>query len=150
MGSIPITRSNPLSARAALSRVYLNEKTGREFSAVGGVTYNFENDDTHYRNGIDSHIDWGASQFLNEQVHVGLVGYFYYQLTGDSGSGATLGDFKSRVSAIGPQIGLDTSSRLAPKRGTRTSRVIGNSRRRIVPMAGISGLSLAWPLGNAK
>ena len=36
---------------------------------------------------------------------MGLVGYFYHQLTGDSGSGATLGDFKSRVSAIGPQIG---------------------------------------------
>ena len=28
-----------------------------------------------------------------EHWHVGLVGYFYYQLTGDSGSGAVLGDF---------------------------------------------------------
>jgi len=33
------------------------------------------------------------------------VGYVYKQLTGDSGSGATLGTFKSRVSAIGPQTG---------------------------------------------
>jgi hypothetical protein len=38
-------------------------------------------------------------------VHVGLVGYFYYQLTGDSGDGATLGDFKSSVNGIGPQAG---------------------------------------------
>ena len=27
------------------------------------------------------------------------------QLTGDSGEGATLGDFKSRVAGIGPQVG---------------------------------------------
>src|SRR4029077_19804167 len=84
---------------------YLDAKKGHEFSVVGGITYNLENDDTNYQNGVDSHIDWAASQFLNEQVHVGLVGYFYYQLTGDSGSGATLGDFKSRISAVGPQIG---------------------------------------------
>jgi hypothetical protein len=84
---------------------YLNEKTGLEFSAVLGFTYNFENPDTNYQNGVNAHLDWGASQFLSEKVHVGLVGYFYDQLTGDSGSGAVLGDFKSRVAAIGPQIG---------------------------------------------
>ena len=84
---------------------YLNMDTGREFSATLGFTYNFENPDTDYQNGIDAHLDWGASQFLNEQVHLGLVGYFYYQLTGDSGDGAVLGDFKSSVNGIGPQIG---------------------------------------------
>lgn len=84
---------------------YFNMKTGREFSAVAGLTYNFENPDTDYQNGIDAHLDLGASQFLSEQLHIGLVGYVYYQLTGDSGSGARLGDFKSRVNGIGPQVG---------------------------------------------
>ena len=84
---------------------YLDSKKGHEFSIVGGLTYNFENNDTNYKNGIDSHIDWAASQFLNEQLHVGVVGYFYHQLTGDSGSGATLGDFKSQAAGIGPQAG---------------------------------------------
>ena len=84
---------------------YLDAKKGHEFSIVGGLTYNFENDDTHYKNGIDGHIDWAASQFLNEQTHVGIVGYFYHQLTGDSGSGATLGAFKSHIAGIGPQLG---------------------------------------------
>jgi hypothetical protein len=73
---------------------------------VVGLTYNFENPDTDYKNGIDSHLDWAASQFLNEHVHVGVVGYFFQQLTGDSGAGATAGDFKSRVAGIGPQIGF--------------------------------------------
>ena len=65
---------------------YFNPKSGREFSAVVGFTYNFENPDTDYQNGMDSHLDWGASQFLSEHWHVGLVGYVYQQLTGDSGS----------------------------------------------------------------
>lgn len=76
-----------------------------EFSAVLGATYNFENGDTNYRNGVDGHLDWGASRFVNPQTQLGLVGYFYHQLTGDSGSGARLGDFKARASAIGPQLG---------------------------------------------
>lgn len=84
---------------------YLDSKAGHEFSAVLGFTYNFENHDTNYKNGIDAHLDWAASQFLNAQTHVGLVGYFYQQMTGDSGSGALLGDYKSRVYAIGPQAG---------------------------------------------
>ncbi len=84
---------------------YLNMQTGREFSATAGLSYSFENPDTNYQNGVSFHLDWGASQFVSEQMHVGLVGYFYYQLTGDSGSGAQLGDFKSSVNGIGPQIG---------------------------------------------
>lgn len=84
---------------------YLNETTGWEFSAVVGLTYNFENTSTDYQNGIDSHLDWAASRFLSESWEVGLAGYVYYQLTDDSGSGAVLGPFKSRVAAIGPEIG---------------------------------------------
>jgi hypothetical protein len=97
--------TNHWSVDAGGGYTYLSAKTGREFSAVLGLTYNFENPDTDYQNGIDLHLDWGASQFLSEQWHVGLVGYIYYQITGDSGDGAILGDFKSRVYSIGPQVG---------------------------------------------
>lgn len=84
---------------------YFNEKSGNEFSAALGFTYNFENPDTDYRNGASAHLDWAASRFFAPTFHAGLVGYFYRQLTGDSGAGAILGDFKSKVSAIGPQAG---------------------------------------------
>jgi hypothetical protein len=96
---------NHYSIDAGGGYTYFDPKQGHEFSIVGGLTYNFKNDDTNYKNGVDSHVDWAASQFLNEHVHAGVVGYYYYQLTGDSGSGATLGDFKSRVGGIGPQVG---------------------------------------------
>jgi hypothetical protein len=75
---------------------YLNQATGHEFSAVGGFTYNFENPDTNYKSGVDFHLDWAASQFLSN-IRVGLVGYAYQQVTGDSGSGDRVGAFKSRV-----------------------------------------------------
>jgi len=84
---------------------YFNPQTGHEFSVVTGFTYNFINPYLDYQNGIDWHLDWSLSKFLTKQVQIGLVGYAFNQLTGDSGGGATLGDFKSRVFGVGPQIG---------------------------------------------
>lgn len=85
---------------------YFDPQKGHEFSAVAGFTYNFTNPSTDYQNGTSFHLDWGASQFLSKQMHVGLVGYHYQQLTADSGQPVFLGDFKSRVTAIGPQVGF--------------------------------------------
>jgi hypothetical protein len=84
---------------------YFNPQTGHEFSGVLGFTYNFENPDTDYRNGIDMHFDWGASQFVTKQLQLGVVGYAYQQLTCDSGAGNRVGCFESRVFGVGPQVG---------------------------------------------
>ena len=84
---------------------YLNPQTGHEFSAVTGFTYNLINPSTNYQNGIDWHLDWGASQFLSKQLLVGAVGYFYEQLSPDSGCAAQLCPFESGVIGVGPQIG---------------------------------------------
>jgi len=84
---------------------YFNPQTGHEFSAVLGFTYNFENGSTNYQNGVDMHLDWGASQFLTKQWQIGLVGYWYNQISCDSGTGDRVGCFESRVAGIGPQIG---------------------------------------------
>ena len=84
---------------------YFDPQTGHEFSAVLGFTYNFENQSTNYKNGIDMHLGWGASQFLSAQWQVGLVGYAYKQITPDGGSGDHVGAFESQVFGIGPQIG---------------------------------------------
>ena len=84
---------------------YFDPKSGHELSAVFGLTGNFENPSTNYTNGIDAHLDWGASQFVTKQMHIGLVGYFYEQLTPDSGCAPILCPFESRVIGVGPQIG---------------------------------------------
>jgi hypothetical protein len=93
---------------------YFDPQSGREFSAVLGFTYNLENHDTDYTSGVDSHLDWSASQAMSRNWLAGLAGYVYYQLSADRypTTGAlgelqskTLGSFKSRVAAIGPQLG---------------------------------------------
>jgi hypothetical protein len=85
---------------------YFNPQTGWEFSSVLGFTYNWENKDTQYRSGFDSHLDWGLSRFVTPQVQIGLVGYLYQQLGCDGGAGDRLGCFRSRVAGVGPQIGF--------------------------------------------
>lgn len=113
MGDIPVGSYDPNRlvniglGHAALDAgggyTYFDKKN--EFSAVAGLTYNWENTDIDYQNGIDAHLDLSASHFINDQTHLGFVGYVYHQVTGDSGSAATFGDFKSRVNGIGPQVG---------------------------------------------
>ena len=71
-----------------------------------GFTYNFENQSTQYQNGVDMHLDWGASQFLTKQFQVGLVGYLYKEIGCDSGSGDRVGCFQSQVVGVGPQVGF--------------------------------------------
>lgn len=84
---------------------YLDQKTGHEFSVVTGLTGNFTNPQTDYTSGIDWHLDWAASQYLNKQLFVGLVGYVYDQLSPDSGCAPVLCPFESRVIGVGPQVG---------------------------------------------
>jgi hypothetical protein len=91
---------------AGAGYTYFDPQKGHEFSAVAGFTYNLTNPSTNYQNGVDFHVDWGASQFLSKQVHVGIVGYLYDQISCDSGTGDKVGCFKSRVAGIGPQIGF--------------------------------------------
>jgi len=84
---------------------YFDQTSGREFSAVLGFTCNFENDDTDYQNGIDAHLDWDVSQFLNQHWQVGIAGYVYGQLSGDSGPKPSDDGLKSSIASIGPEIG---------------------------------------------
>jgi len=84
---------------------YFNPASGNEASITLGLTYNFRNDAANYQNGVDLHLDWGTSHFFSNHVQLGLVGYFYNQISPDTGAGATLGSFESRVGGVGPQVG---------------------------------------------
>ena len=84
---------------------YFDPKTGHEISGVLGFTYNSTNPSTDYKNGVDMHFDWGASQFVTKQLQIGVVGYLYNEIGCDSGSGDRVGCFQSRVVGVGPQLG---------------------------------------------
>ncbi|RST87406.1 transporter [Aquibium carbonis] len=83
---------------------YLNPQTGLELSGAFGITYNFENPDTNYKSGTELHFEAAVMQHFSHTFSLGVNGYAYKQITGDSGSGAVLGDFKGQVLAIGPAL----------------------------------------------
>lgn len=84
---------------------YLDPVLGYELSVVPGITFNWINPATQYLTGTEFHLEWSASKYLSKELSVGLVGYYYNQLTGDGGSGDRIGPFKGRVTSLGAQIG---------------------------------------------
>jgi hypothetical protein len=80
---------------AGVGYTYFYQPAGHEFSAVLGFTATLENTSTNYTNGVDMHLDWGASQFLNKQDFVGLVGYVYRQISATA-AWAIMSDVSSR------------------------------------------------------
>jgi len=89
---------------ASGAATWLNAQTGREASVVAGFTFNGTNDDTNYNTGTEFHVEAALMQHLSKAFAIGIVGLHYEQVTNDSGAGATLGGFKGRTTAIGPNI----------------------------------------------
>jgi hypothetical protein len=83
---------------------YLNPETGRDLSFNIGHIYNTENNVTDYQTGQELHLDVVLNQFFSETFAVGIHGFFLKQITGDSGSGALLGDFKAEAAGVGPAL----------------------------------------------
>ncbi len=92
---------------ATAAFTYLNPKTGVELTAAPGVTFNDKNRDTDYRSGDEFHLEFAAMQHLSEKYAIGINGYYYNQITGDSGSATD--DFKGRVNALGPALNFNFS-----------------------------------------
>ena len=85
---------------------WLDPTIGFELSATVGITFNEKNSATDYKTGDEFHLEFAALQHFSKTFSAGLVGYHYQQISGDSGSGAVLGAFKGRVTALGPQVGF--------------------------------------------
>jgi hypothetical protein len=100
---------NRYAVEPALGYTYLNEENGRELSLGLGYTVNFKNTETDYRTGDEFHADLLLAQHLPNGMMLGTAGYWYEQVTGDSGAGAILGDFKGRVYGLGPILSYNTT-----------------------------------------
>ncbi|MGM4992679.1 SphA family protein [Tardiphaga sp. 862_B3_N4_1] len=84
---------------------WLDPTLGWDLSASAGFTFNQPNTATDYKSGDEFHLEWAATKYISKEFTLGLVGYYYQQLTADSGSGARLGSFEGRVVALGGSIG---------------------------------------------
>jgi len=88
----------------AAAVTWLDPKTGLEVSVAPGFTFNWENPDTNYETGTEFHVEFAALKHFSQVFAAGVAGFHYQQLTGDSGAGARLGDFKGRVTSLGPIV----------------------------------------------
>jgi len=125
---------------------WLNLKTGLELSAAAGFTFNAENTATHYLTGDELHIEGSIDKHFHSGWAIGVGGYQYVQLTGDSGSGAKIGSFRGRVTAIGPLASYTVRVGQTPVQfGARWFHEFGVSNR----VGGDSiSLSIAFPLAS--
>ena len=114
-GTIPTGTYNPNSiAFLGLHRpsidvkgayTYFDPKTGLEVSGALGMTFNFINTETNYQTGDELHFEWDVNEHFSNGFSLGVGGYVYDQVTGDSGSGDRVGPFEGQVVAVGPLVG---------------------------------------------
>ena len=93
---------------------WLDPNIGFEVSATAGFTFNGRNPDTDYKTGTEFHVEYALMKHFSKAFSAGLVGFHYQQITGDSGDGAELGDFKGRATALGPSLNFNTQIRSIP------------------------------------
>jgi hypothetical protein len=80
---------------------WADQKAGWDISGKAGFTFNGKNDFTDYDSGSEFHVEGSVSHNFTKEFSAGIQAYHFQQVSGDSGSGAALGPFKGRVSALG-------------------------------------------------
>ncbi len=128
------------------SMTYLNPQSGLEVSGAAGITINGQNPDTRYKTGTEFHFEGAVMQHFSKAFALGVVGYHYQQITGDSGAGAVLGPFKGRVSAIGPNLTYNFQVGSVPFLTSLRFMHEFNAKNRLAGNAGIFTLTI--PLGG--
>ena len=107
VGRLANTGKNFWSVEPTAAFMYLGQKNGREASLFVGADFNEENSDTNYKSGTQIHADATLAQhfpWLGGLAGAGITGHYYKQVTADSGSGATLGDFEGKTAGYGPVV----------------------------------------------
>ncbi|HZV20705.1 MAG TPA: transporter, partial [Hyphomicrobiales bacterium] len=109
-GFYPFAGLNRPSFDLGWAFTWFDKKSKLQFNGAIGFMASLENDATKYQTGDEFHWEWAVGYRFDNGLILGVVGYDYRQITGDSGRGAILGPFEGTVDAIGP--GLSYSSKL--------------------------------------
>jgi hypothetical protein len=106
-GALANVAKHRLAADVYGAITYFDPESGIDLSNIVGVTFNAENSATNYKTGTEFHWEGSLTKKFTPAFSAGIIGYHYNQLTADSGAGATLGDFKGQISAVGATVGYD-------------------------------------------
>ena len=110
-GKLANVGKNYWTFEPGLSVSWLSSKIGTEVSLFAGYDFSTRNDKSDYQSGDVLHLDATVAQhlpLLGGFAGVGANAFYYQQLTSDSGSGASLGDFEGRTVGIGQVISYAT------------------------------------------
>jgi hypothetical protein len=102
-----------------LSVSWLSSKIGTEVSLFAGGDFSTKNDKTDYQSGDVFHLDATVAQHLplfGGSIGAGANAFYYQQVSGDSGNGASLGDFEGRTIGVGPVLSYAT--KIGPNKTT--------------------------------
>ena len=110
-GALAYTGMGYWTVEPAVGFTYLNMENGRQISLFAALDFNSQNPQTDYKSGDEFHLDFLLAQHLGEKFAVGLTGYYYDQLTNDSGAGALLGGYQGQAVALGPALQYATKLR---------------------------------------
>jgi hypothetical protein len=102
VGRLSNVSVNYWAADVTAAGTWLFPQSQVELSGATGFTFNDENDDTKYETGTEFHLEAAAYYQFSTLFSAGLNGYYYNQMSGDSGEGAVLGNLEGEVAAIGP------------------------------------------------
>ena len=97
------TSLNHWSIMPRVAATYFDPKTGWQLNGSAIYVFNFENEATNYVSGEILNLEANITKNFG-RWGFGVSGYAMIQTTGDSGAGARLGDFESRVNGIGPVV----------------------------------------------
>jgi len=96
---------------------WLDQEGGHEVSLMAGYMINTRNQATDYRTGDEFHLDYTLAQYFSPEFGLGVVGYYYEQVTDDdspylddintinaSRGLPTSGGFRSKGAGVGPAV----------------------------------------------
>ncbi|WP_246812721.1 transporter [Ensifer sp. ENS07] len=129
-----------------LAGTWFNPETGFDISGAAGFTFNGENPATDYRTGTEFHAEWAVTKHFGQEFSAGVAGYFYQQVTGDSGAGARLGPFKGRIAAIGGTMGYNFKMAETPV--SLTLKVFQEFGAKNRPEGTAGFVTIAFPIGT--
>lgn len=89
-------------------------KSGWDVSGKVGLTFNGRNKDTEYDSGNDFHAEAAIEKSFSPKFSAGALGYYFQQVTGDSGDGAKLGPYKGRIFGLGGTMAFNTMMGRSP------------------------------------
>ncbi|WP_018969196.1 SphA family protein [Rubritalea marina] len=111
VGRLANPGKNYWSIEPTVGVMYFNPSNGRECSFFTGLTINTENAATQYQTGTQLHFENTVAQHFPLKgglAGIGFNAFFYQQVEGDRGAGASFGDFKGRSYGVGPVLSYST------------------------------------------